>query len=194
MNGEWAIMWTAVLVAGNLLGVVLIVRPLLKTVGALEKAVGAQKETIDAAKSLNEMTTATLSAIRPREVLQDVTALREMAELKAKDLIEQSQRKMETDRKELDKSRGSVAMLALMIFSRWVPAAERKSAITYLAESKPARDMTAESFDLLRAWTDVLDSMEAQVEAVRRARMGEMRVGLDPPPPAAPMPPPPRAS
>jgi len=49
---EWAMLWTAILTAGNLIGVVLIVRPLLKTVGA--QAVKAQKDTIDAAKSLNE--------------------------------------------------------------------------------------------------------------------------------------------
>jgi hypothetical protein len=49
---EWAMLWTAILAAGNLIGVVLIVRPLLKMVGA--QAVKAQKDTIDTAKSLNE--------------------------------------------------------------------------------------------------------------------------------------------
>jgi hypothetical protein len=41
---EWAMLWTAILAAGNLIGVVLIVRPLLKMVGA--QAVKAQKDTI----------------------------------------------------------------------------------------------------------------------------------------------------
>jgi hypothetical protein len=189
---EWAIIWTAILSAGSLIGITLVVRPLMKTVRALEQAVKAQKDTIDAAKSLNDLTAATLAAVRPREVLQDVAALRELFELKAQELIDQDRRKLETDRKELDKSRGSMAMATLMIFARWVPVAERESAITSLQESKPAREMDPSVFELLRAWVPMLEMIEARAKADQRARMGGF-AGIDPLPPPAP-PPPPAAS
>ena len=134
---EWAILWTAILAAGSLIGVTLIVRPLTKTVGALERAVKAQKDTIDAAKSLNELTAATLAAVRPREILQDVAALREMAELKAKEVIDQERRKLASDRKGLEDSRSSWLMASLMIFARWVPAVDRDSAVKALSIAAP---------------------------------------------------------
>jgi hypothetical protein len=55
---EWAIVWTAVLAAGNL-GVMLIVRPLLRTVSALERTVGANKATFQAMHARDE-------ALRPK--------------------------------------------------------------------------------------------------------------------------------
>jgi len=179
---EWAILWTAILAAGSLIGVVLIVRPLTKTVRALEQAVKAQKDTIDAAKSLSELTAATLG---PKEIVQDIAAFREMYAQKATDVIDQERRQLERDRKGIEESRTSWAMLAMMIFARWVPPAERESTIKTLAASAPGRDINADVFEAILAWAAVLDGVEADI---LRKRMGGFRVGLgvDPPPSVTP--------